>query len=116
MKKTYPEDLTMRLCPETISALLLRENHGLHKRLASKLPTGRHIRKTLWHNRVGQGSQIRNMTMNDQFIPAGRNSRLAGGAGPGTHHHAFARTRKSVRYWCPRISHLIRPVNVEVEA
>jgi IS30 family transposase len=64
MKKTYPEDLTMRLCPETIyRALLLRENGGLHKRFAIKLRTGRRIRKTRWHNRIGQGSRIRNMTM-----------------------------------------------------
>jgi IS30 family transposase len=79
MKKTYPEDLTMRLCPETIyRALLLRENHGLHKRFASKLRTGRRIRKTRWRNRVGQGSRIRNMTMIDQR-PAEVETRLEAG-------------------------------------
>ena len=42
MKKTYPDDPAMRLCPETIyRALLLRENHGLHQRYATKLRTGR---------------------------------------------------------------------------
>ncbi|MEO7147193.1 MAG: IS30 family transposase [Terrimesophilobacter sp.] len=79
MKKTYPEDLTMRLCPETIyRALLLREDHGLHKRFATKLRTGRRIRKTRWHNRVGQGSRIRNMTMIDQR-PAEVETRLEAG-------------------------------------
>jgi IS30 family transposase len=79
MKKTYPEDATMRLCPDTIyRALLLRENHGLHKRFAMKLRTGRRIRKTRWHNRVGQGSRIRNMTMIDQR-PAVVETRLEAG-------------------------------------
>jgi len=79
MKKTYPEDATMRLCPETIyRALLLRENHGLHKRFATKLRTGRRVRKTRWHNRIGQGSRIRNMTMIDQR-PAEAETRLEAG-------------------------------------
>ena len=79
MKKTYPEDATMRLCPETIyRALLLRENGGLHKRFAIKLRTGRRIRKTRWHNRLGQGSRIRNMTMIDQR-PAEVETRLEAG-------------------------------------
>ena len=67
MKKTYPDDQTMRLCPETIyRALLLRASGGLHKRYAAKLRTGRRIRKTRWRTRTGQGSHIRNMTMIDQ--------------------------------------------------
>ena len=41
MKRTYPDDQAMRLCPETIyRALLLREDHGLHQRYATKLRTG----------------------------------------------------------------------------
>ncbi|WP_167045044.1 helix-turn-helix domain-containing protein [Salinibacterium sp. ZJ454] len=64
MRKTYPDDPTMRLSPETIyRALLLREHDGLHKRYASKLRTGRRIRKTRRRTRTGQSSRIRNMTM-----------------------------------------------------
>ena len=33
LRKTYPDDLSMRLCPETIyRELLLRDNTTLHKR------------------------------------------------------------------------------------
>ncbi|MDJ0317396.1 IS30 family transposase [Arthrobacter antibioticus] len=79
MKKTYPEDLTLRLCPETIyRALLLRDGQGIHKRYATKLRTGRRIRKTRWRNRTGQGSRIRNMTMIDQR-PAEVETRLEAG-------------------------------------
>ena len=67
LRKTYPQDATMRVCHETIyRALLLREDNGLHKRYALKLRTGRRIRKTRWRSRVGQGSRIRNMVMIDQ--------------------------------------------------
>ncbi|MBC7595749.1 MAG: IS30 family transposase [Kineosporiaceae bacterium] len=67
MKKHYPDDLTMRLSPETIyRALLLRDDHGLHKRFAMKLRTGRRIRKTRWRRRIGRGSRIINMTMIDK--------------------------------------------------
>ncbi|RFA06751.1 IS30 family transposase [Subtercola boreus] len=63
MRKQYPNDLTMRLCPETIyRALLLRDGQGLHKRYANKLRTGRRIRKTRWQRRLGRGSRIINMT------------------------------------------------------
>jgi IS30 family transposase len=79
MKKTYPDDQAMRLCPETIyRALLLRENHGLHQRYAMKLRTGRRIRKTHWRTRTGQGSRIRNMTMISQR-PAEVETRLEAG-------------------------------------
>jgi len=79
MKKSYPDDLTMRLCPETIyRALLLRESGGLHKRYAAKLRTGRRIRKTRWRTRTGYGSRIRNMTMIDQR-PAAVETRLEAG-------------------------------------
>ena len=79
MRKTYPDDPTMRLSPETIyRALLLRERGGLHKRYASKLRTGRRIRKTRWRTRTGQGSRIRNMTMIDQR-PAEVETRLEAG-------------------------------------
>ncbi|WP_051973739.1 IS30 family transposase [Cryobacterium sp. MLB-32] len=67
MKKHYPDDQTMRLCPETIyRALLLRDDYGLHKRFALKLRTGRRIRKTRWRRRIGRGSRIINMTMIDK--------------------------------------------------
>lgn len=79
MKKTYPDDQSLRLCPETIyRALLLRESRGLHKRYATKLRTGRRIRKTRWRTRTGQGSRIRNMTMIDQR-PAEVETRLQAG-------------------------------------
>jgi len=79
MRRTYPEDPMMRLSPETIyRALLLREHGGLHKRYASKLRTGRRIRKTRWRTRTGQGSRIRNMTMIDQR-PAEVETRLEAG-------------------------------------
>jgi IS30 family transposase len=79
MKKTYPDDQAMRLCPETIyRALLLREDHGLHQRYATKLRTGRRVRKTRWRTRTGQGSRIRNMTMIDQR-PAEVETRLEAG-------------------------------------
>ncbi|MCY0906240.1 IS30 family transposase [Arthrobacter sp. H14-L1] len=79
MKKTYPDDCSLRLCPETIyRSLLLREGQGLNKRYATKLRTGRRIRKTRWRNRTGQGSRIRNMTMIDQR-PAEVETRLEAG-------------------------------------
>ena len=79
MKKHYPEDLTMRLSPETIyRALLLREESGLHKRFAVKLRTGRRIRKTRWRRRIGRGSRIINMTMIDKR-PAEVEDRLQAG-------------------------------------
>ncbi len=79
MKKSYPDDPTLRLCPETIyRSLLLREGQGLHKRYATKLRTGRRIRKTRWRTRTGQGSRIRNMTMIDQR-PAEVETRLEAG-------------------------------------
>lgn len=79
MTKTYPNDPTMRLSPETIyRALLLREYGGLHQRYASKLRTGRRIRKTRWRTRTGQGSRIRNMVMIDQR-PAEVETRLEAG-------------------------------------
>ncbi|POH71506.1 IS30 family transposase, partial [Cryobacterium zongtaii] len=79
MRRTYPDDPMMRLSPETIyRALLLREHGGLHKRYASKLRTGRRIRKTRWRTRTGQGSRIRNMTMIDQR-PAEVETRLEAG-------------------------------------
>jgi IS30 family transposase len=79
MRRNYPENPMMRLSPETIyRALLLREHGGLHKRYASKLRTGRRIRKTRWRTRTGQGSRIRNMTMIDQR-PAEVETRLEAG-------------------------------------
>ena len=67
LKKEYPDDSAMRICPETIyRALLLRNGEGLDKRFALKLRTGRRIRKTRWQRRLGRGSRIINMTMIDQ--------------------------------------------------
>lgn len=69
----------MRVCPETIyRALLLRENHGLHKRFASKLRTGRRIRKTRWISRFNRGSRVRKMTTIDQR-PEEHSSKLVAG-------------------------------------
>lgn len=55
----------MRVCHETIyRALLTHQDAGLHKRYASKLRTGRRIRKNRWrHNHVTGSSRIRNMMM-----------------------------------------------------
>lgn len=79
MKKTYPDDQTMRLCPETICrGLMLREDHGLHQRYAAKPRTDRRIRKTRWRTRTGQGSRIRNMRMIDQR-PAEVETRMEAG-------------------------------------
>lgn len=79
MKKTYPEDPELRICPETIyRSLLLRPGQGLHQRYSTKLRTGRRIRKTRWRTRTGQGSRIRNMTMIDQR-PAEVETRLEAG-------------------------------------
>ncbi len=79
LKKTYPDDPTLRVCSETIyRALLLRDDHGLHKRFAKKLRTGRRIRKTRWLSRTGKGSKIRNMTMIDQRPPDLSSKLIAG--------------------------------------
>ncbi len=41
LRKGYPDDLSMRICPETIyRALLLRDGEGLHKRFALKCAPG----------------------------------------------------------------------------
>jgi IS30 family transposase len=78
-KKTFPDDVTLHLSPETIyRALLLRDDQGLHKRFAKKLRTGRRIRKTRWLTRVGKGSRIRNMTMIDQRPPDLSSKLIAG--------------------------------------
>jgi len=67
LRQTHPDDLSMRLCPETIyRALLVPGGQGLHKRYCRKLRTGRRIRKSRWLTRSGHGSTVRNMTMIDQ--------------------------------------------------
>jgi IS30 family transposase len=67
LRKTYPDDPSMRLCPETIyQELLLRDNTTLHKRYCLKLRTGRRIRKSRWLTRTGHGPTIANKTMIDQ--------------------------------------------------
>lgn len=65
LRRTYPNDHSMRVCHETIyRALLTREGTGLHKRYAAKLRTGRRIRKTRWRqNHITGTSRIRDMIM-----------------------------------------------------
>ena len=79
LRKTHPHDTTMRVCHETIyQALLVRDDTGLHKRYATKLRTGRRIRKTRWRTRTGQGSRIRNMVMIDQRPAEAETKQVAG--------------------------------------
>ena len=67
LRRTYPDDRSMRLCPETIyRALLVPGGKGLHKRYCRKLRTGRRIRKSRWLTRSGHGAVVRDMTMIDQ--------------------------------------------------
>ena len=79
MKKAYPEDQELRICPETIyRSLLLPQGQGLHNRYVAKLRTGRRIRKTRWRTRTGRGSRIRKMKMIDER-PAKVETRLEAG-------------------------------------
>jgi transposase, IS30 family len=79
LRKTYPDDWSMRLCPETIyRKLLLRDNTTLHKRYCLKLRTGRRIRKSRWLTRTGHGPTIANKTMIDQR-PASAETKLEAG-------------------------------------
>jgi IS30 family transposase len=79
LRKTYPDDLSMRLCPETIyRELLLRDNTTLHKRYCLRLRTGRRIRKSRWLTRTGHGPTIANKTMIDQR-PASAETKLEAG-------------------------------------
>jgi IS30 family transposase len=79
LRKTYPDDLSMRLCPETIyRELLLRDNKTLHKKYCLKLRTGRRIRKSRWLTRTGHGPTIANKTMIDQR-PASAETKLEAG-------------------------------------
>lgn len=53
LRRTYPADKAMWLCPETIySALLVPGGAGLHKRYCRKLRTGRRIRRSRWLTRA----------------------------------------------------------------
>ena len=79
LRKTYPDDHSMRLCPETIyRELLLRDNSTLHKRYCLKLRTGRRIRKSRWLTRPGHGPTITNKTLIDRR-PASAETRLEAG-------------------------------------
>jgi transposase, IS30 family len=79
LRKTYPDDHSMRLCPETIyRELLLRDNTTLHKRYCLRLRTGRRIRKSRWLTRTGHGPTITNKTMIDQR-PASAKTKLEAG-------------------------------------
>ena len=67
LRRTYPRDRSMWLCPETIyRALLVPGGKGLHKRYCRKLRTGRRIRKSRWLTRAGHGAAVQDMTMIDQ--------------------------------------------------
>ncbi len=64
LRRAYPDDTAMRLCPETIyRALLVPGGRGLHKRYCAKLRTGRRIRKSRWLTRSGHGPVVQGMTM-----------------------------------------------------
>jgi IS30 family transposase len=79
LRKTYPDDQSMRLCPETIyRELLLRDNTTLHNRYCLKLRTGRRIRKSRWLTQTGHGPTIANKTMIDQR-PASTETKLEAG-------------------------------------
>ena len=79
LRKTYPDDLSMHLCPETIyRELLLRDNTTLHNRYCLKLRTGRRIRKSRWLTRTGHGPTITNKTMIDKR-PASAETKLEAG-------------------------------------
>ena len=67
LRRTYPMDRSMWLCPETIyRALLVPGGKGLHKRYCRKLRTSRRIRKSRWLTRAGHGAAVQDMTMIDQ--------------------------------------------------
>jgi transposase, IS30 family len=67
LRRTYADDQSWWLCPETIyRALLVPGGQGLHKRYCRRLRTGRRIRKSRWLTRSGHGAVVRNMTMIDQ--------------------------------------------------
>jgi transposase, IS30 family len=67
LRRTYPDEQAMWLCPETIyQALLVPGGHGLHKRYCRRLRTGRRIRKSRWLTGPGHGAVVRDMTMIDK--------------------------------------------------
>jgi transposase, IS30 family len=67
LRRTYPHDTSMWLCPETIyRALLVPGGKGLHKRYCRRLRTGRRIRKSRWLTRSGHGATVQNKTMIDK--------------------------------------------------
>lgn len=67
LRRTYPNESAMWLCPETIyRALLVPGGKGLHKRYCRKLRTGRRLRKSRWLTRSGHGATVQNKTMIDQ--------------------------------------------------
>lgn len=67
LRRTYPDDTAMWLCPETIyRALLVPGGKGLNKRYCRGLRTGRRLRRSRWLTRSGHGSAVQNMTMIDK--------------------------------------------------
>ena len=91
LRRTYPADQSMWLCPETIyRALLVPGGKGLHKRYCRKLRTGRRIRRSRWLTRSGHGAVVRDMTMIDQRAPEVETKQQAG------HRRSYPATRRSV--------------------
>ncbi|PQP19561.1 IS30 family transposase [Rhodococcus opacus] len=64
LKLTYPDDPSMRLCPETMyRALLVPGGKGLDKKYCTKLRSGRSVRKPRWLGASRSLGAVRNMTM-----------------------------------------------------
>jgi IS30 family transposase len=79
LRRTYPHDAAMWLCPETIyRALLAPGGQGLHKRHCRRLRTGRRIRKSRWLTSPGRGAVVRDMTMIDKRPPEVETKQQAG--------------------------------------
>jgi len=79
LRRTYPDDTAMWLCPETIyRALLVPGGRGLHKRYCRRPRTGRRIRRSRWLTRSGHGAAVRNMTMIDKRPAEVENKQRAG--------------------------------------
>jgi IS30 family transposase len=67
LRRAYPHDVTMLLCPETIyRALVVPDGIGLHRRYCAKLRTGRTIRRSRWLSRTSRAPAVQDMTMIDQ--------------------------------------------------
>ena len=79
LRCTYPEDTSMRLCPETIyQALVVPGGTGLNKRYCGKLRTGRAIRRSRWLSRTSRAPAVQEMTLIDQRPPEVETKQQAG--------------------------------------